>query len=391
MSGIVNRSNAANSSVQTRYSMAAFSLVELLIAMTLGLLLLAGMISVFAGNKRSSDLNSAMADIQENARFALNTLAKDVRMAGFQGCVDINSGPANLLAATLPTADFHKTAAMGSVVGAGSLWQPEPPLGFDPSNHEALPGTHALTLQFGSPDTFPLTQQISVGSVPDASGPIIIDTTPGSNDTDFNLSAGDYAMISNCVTADIFRASSVAEGSNTATINHTAPENYSGALTLAYNGGPGTDNETKFMRFLSSVYYVGDTGLMNEQGDSITALYQQSLPYGDPVNNPPTELVRGIENMRIAFGVRVGNQGLSYVTPGDPLYNPSAVESIRIGLLMNSYDRISQTEDSNTYVLAGQPIVAKESAAGDGFDVHEKDKRFRLAFNTTVKIRNRRD
>ena len=375
---------------KVRSNVTGFSLVELLIAMALGLVLLAGMISVFAGNKRSSDLNSAMADIQENARFALDTLAKDIRMSGFQGCVDINSGPANLLAATLPTDNFHATAAMGSIVKEGNLWEPAPPLGFTPENHTAIPGTHALTLQFGSPDTYPLTQQVSVGTVPDPTGPIIVDTTPGTNDIDFSLSAGDYAIISNCVTADIIRASSVVEGSNTATIGHSAPLNTTGALTLAYNGGPGTDNETKFMRFVSSVYYVGDTGLQNEQGDQITALYQQSLPYGDPVSNPPTELVRGVENMRIAFGVRVGAQGLTYVLPGDPLYDPRFVESIRIGLLMNSYDRISQTDDNNTYVLAGQPIVAKD-AAGTGLDVHEKDKRFRLAFNTTVKIRNRRN
>lgn len=369
----------------------AFSLVELLVAMTLGLVLLAGMISVFAGNKRSSELNSAMADIQENARFALDTLAKDIRMAGFQGCVDINSGPANLLAATLPTTDFHATAAMGSIIGSGGLWQPSPPLGFDPANHSAIPGTHALTLQFGSPDTYPLAQQVSLGGVPDPTAPIVVDTTPGSNDIDFNLTTGDYALIGNCVTADIFRASSVVQGTNTATIGHAAPENNSGALTQAYDGGPGTDNETKFMRFVSSVYYVGDTGLTNDQGDPITALYQQSLPYGDPVNNPPTELVRGVENMRIAFGVRVSAQGLSYLLPDDALYDPRAVESVRIGLLMNSYDRISQSEDTNTYVLAGQPITAKDASAGNGLDVHEKDERFRLAFNTTVKIRNRRD
>jgi len=391
MSNTAHRAAAGINSAQTRHPMAAFSLVELLVAMTLGLVLLAGMISVFAGNKRSSDLNSAMADIQENARFALDTLAKDIRMAGFQGCVDINSGPANLLATTLPTDNFHATAAMGSIVGAGNLWQPAPPLGFDPENHAALSGTHALTLQFGSPDTYSLTQQVSVGTVPNATGPIIVDTTPGVNEAEFNLTAGDYAIISNCVTADIFRASSVVEGTNSATIGHSAPANISGALTLAYNGGPGTRNETKFMRFISSVYYVGDTGLVNEDGDRITALYQQSLPYGDPVNNPPTELVRGVENMRVAFGVRVGAQGISYVLPDDPLYDPRSVESIRIGLLMNSYDRISQTDDTNTYVLAGQAITAKDAAAGNDTNVHEKDRRFRLAFNTTVKIRNRRD
>lgn len=375
--------------LRTPQSIAAFSLVELLIAMTLGLLLLAGMISVFAGNKRSSDLNSAMSDIQENARFALDALARDIRMAGFQGCVDINSESATLLATTLPTADYHASAAMGSIVGAGNLWLPAPPLGFIPANHNAIAGTHALTLQFGSPDTYLLAQSVSIGGIPDTSGPIVVNTTIGDSSVDFNLTSGDYALIGDCVNANIFRISTVVTGVSTATIGHTAPFNTSGALTRPFVGGPGTDNETKFMQFISSVYYVGDTNLTNDDGDMITALYQQSLPYGDPVNNPPTELVRGVENMRVSFGVRVGAQALSYVTADDPLYDTREVESIRIGLLMNSYDRISETDDSNTYILAGQAIVAKE-AAGSGTDVHEKDERFRLAFNTTVKIRNRR-
>jgi len=39
-----------------------FSLIELMIAMVLGLMLSAGIFSVFSGNKRSTDLNSAMAN-----------------------------------------------------------------------------------------------------------------------------------------------------------------------------------------------------------------------------------------------------------------------------------------------------------------------------------------
>ncbi len=363
------------------------SLVELLIAMTLGLLLTSGMFAVFAGNKRSSDLNSAMADIQENARFALDNLASDIRMSGFQGCVDLNRGKAELLAANLPTTDLHATAAMGSIISEGNLWSPAPPLGFQPANHDAIPGTHALTLQFGSPATYPLEQAVGIGGVPDRTGPIVVDVTPGNSRTEFNLSTGDFAIISNCVGADVIRVSSVAKGLNTATIGHSAPYNTSGALSFDFVD----DESTKFMRFISRVYYVGDTGLTNEEGDTITALYQQSLPYGDPILNPPTELVRGVENMRIAFGIRTGAESLTYVTPDDPQYNPRLVESIRIGLLMNSYDRISQSDDVNAYVLSGQPIMPKGSAAANAAGEHEGDQRYRLAFNTTVKIRNRRN
>ncbi len=364
------------------------SLIELLIAMTLGLLLISGMIAVFAGNKHSSDLNSAMADIQENARFALDNIASEIRMSGFQGCLDLNFVSPNLLGNDMPTTDLQATAAMGSIIGAGNLWSPAPPPGFLAANHNAIPGTHALTLQFGSPATYPLVQSVSTGAVPDTVGSVVIDITPGISREEFNLSVGDLGVIADCNGADIFRISSIATGANTATIGHAASANSSGAFTRIYAGG--ADAPTKFMRFVSSVYYVGDTGLTNDNGDAITSLYRQSLPYGDMALNPPTELVTGVEDMRISFGIRTGDDSLTYVLASDPQYNPRRIESIRIGLLLSSRNRIAQDDDTNTYVLAGQMIEPEAGASANAAGTHPGDKRYRLAFNTTVKVRNRR-
>lgn len=365
------------------------SLVELLIATTIGLILISGMIAVFSGNKRSSELNVAMANLQENARFALDKIANDVRMSGFQGCVDINRGPANILASAEPTGDYHATAAQASVISGSDLWTPGPPLGFDTENHSAVPGTHALTLQFGHPSTFPLASQVGVGGVANRTSPAIIDITAGISSRPFDMQVNDYAIISDCSTADIFRISALSKTSTRATLAHTAPNNKSGAFSTEF-GGPTTLRMTKVMRFVSNVYYVGNTGLKNDNGDDITALYQQSLPYGDPTNNPPTELIRGIENMRISFGLRTGKNSLIHVEPNDSRFDATQVETIRIGLLMNSYDRISDTNDTNTYVLAGQAISPTTAGASTSTSTHAGDRRLRLAFNTTVKVRNRR-
>lgn len=373
----------------TQPSNDGFSLVELLIATTLGLLIISGMIAVFSGNKQSSELNSAMTDIQESARFALDKISDDIRMSGFQGCVDINRGAGLIIASDPPTSDFHASAVTASQVGTGNAWNPAPPLGFKTENHDAIAGTHALTLQFGDASTFPLTAQLQIGGIPNAAGPVIVNTSPGVSSRSFDISQDDYAIISNCSTAEIFRVSAVADAANTATIAHTAPANNVGAFQQIY-GDADSIEQTSVMRFNSNTYYVGDTGLTNEQGDPVTALYQQALPYGDPVNNPPTELVRGIENFRVAFGVRTSISTLSYMRPTDPGFDSREIESVRIGLLMTSYDRISQIDDQNTYVLAGQSIVPS-SAAGGGDGFHAGDRRFRLAFNTTVKVRNRRN
>lgn len=61
------------------------SLVELLVAMALGLLLLAGVIQVVLGSKRSYQGSVALAELQETGRFALEAIARDLRNAGFSG------------------------------------------------------------------------------------------------------------------------------------------------------------------------------------------------------------------------------------------------------------------------------------------------------------------
>lgn len=58
------------------------SLVELLIAMLLGLMLTAGALQMMLSSQEIYQTTDTLSRIQENGRFALNFLAKDVRMAG---------------------------------------------------------------------------------------------------------------------------------------------------------------------------------------------------------------------------------------------------------------------------------------------------------------------
>ena len=64
-----------------------FSLVELLIAMALGLILTLGVLEVFLATKESFVLQQRSAAMQENARFLLSRMAQDIRQAGQLGCL----------------------------------------------------------------------------------------------------------------------------------------------------------------------------------------------------------------------------------------------------------------------------------------------------------------
>ncbi len=64
-----------------------FSLVEIMIAMTLGLILMLGLTSLLTGNSATYRLTDGIGKVQENARFLQNSLSKDLRMIGFRGCM----------------------------------------------------------------------------------------------------------------------------------------------------------------------------------------------------------------------------------------------------------------------------------------------------------------
>lgn len=59
------------------------TLVELMVAATISLLLMAGVIQVFMSSKVSHNLQNGLGRLQENARVALDILSLNISMAGF--------------------------------------------------------------------------------------------------------------------------------------------------------------------------------------------------------------------------------------------------------------------------------------------------------------------
>ncbi len=60
---------------------AGLTLIELMISLALGLILAAAAVSIFVGNKEAYKLQEALANTQENGRFAMNTLLTSIRSA----------------------------------------------------------------------------------------------------------------------------------------------------------------------------------------------------------------------------------------------------------------------------------------------------------------------
>jgi type IV pilus assembly protein PilW len=64
-----------------------FGLIELMIAMTLGLLVVAGTLQIFISAKSTYQSQSSAAGIQEDARYLLSKMVQEIRMVGMFGCL----------------------------------------------------------------------------------------------------------------------------------------------------------------------------------------------------------------------------------------------------------------------------------------------------------------
>ena len=66
-----------------RIPQSGLTLIELLIALVLGLIIVSAVINVFAGSTRSARFTGGLLSIQENGRFGVQVLTRELRRAGY--------------------------------------------------------------------------------------------------------------------------------------------------------------------------------------------------------------------------------------------------------------------------------------------------------------------
>ncbi|MFS0825928.1 PilW family protein [Pseudomonas phoenicis] len=92
-----------------------FSLIEALVALALGLLVLAGASQVFIAAYQTWRLQAAAQQLQGDARLALTRIAQDIRMAGAFGCLRLN--PEDFAGTTAATAFTRPVEGNGERLG----------------------------------------------------------------------------------------------------------------------------------------------------------------------------------------------------------------------------------------------------------------------------------
>ncbi|SEQ83880.1 type IV pilus assembly protein PilW [Pseudomonas sp. NFACC02] len=70
-----------------------FGLIEIMVALVLGLIVVAGIIQIFISTKTTFQSQNNAARMQEDARFALSKLIQEIRMTGMYGCLKLDTTP----------------------------------------------------------------------------------------------------------------------------------------------------------------------------------------------------------------------------------------------------------------------------------------------------------
>ncbi len=344
-----------------------FSLVELMVAATIGLILLGGIGYVYLGSRQTFRTQDDFSRIQENVRYALDQVGVDVRMAGYSGCLNLASiDPANPTAA-IP---INVIANGAPAVGLGDAMR-----GYDGASWTA-PGTAPANWVSGT-GVFHVTRADSqgvnlTGNMTATNANIQINGNPA------GLVPEQALLISDCVSADLFRTTGVSASGGTVTIPHAisncanigAACNTNNNLSKAY----GTDAELYVI--LSTTYFIGT----NVAGNP--ALYRRQI-LGTQVGTAE-EMVDNVENIVMRFGVDDGSNGGSindfiadsYVSAG-AVTNWRQVMTARLSMVFrgNSNNIATQVQP---YVLEGTTVTPAST-----------DRRLRQVATATFGLRNR--
>lgn len=333
------------------------SMVELLVALALGLIITAAVLQMFLASKTTYRMQEALARIQENGRFAIGQLANDIRMAGYMGCSNVGRIPVNVIAKPLanPPENYEFTSESIIIghdnVASGNSWS-------------AVVGSDVLEIRRGA------TTGVRVVDTDANNANIKIeDNSPG-------FVSGDVLFVTDCSSADVFRATNVSNGNNgRVTIAHAANMNTPSPPRLSKVYG----SDAEVMAFETVTFFVRNTSRTTQSGTAIPVLFVSSRAAGSSGAVSTYELVEGVENMQLEYGVDTdGDRAANRYLSANDVSDWARVVSVRVSLLMASTEeKVAPTSGAGAQALT----YNDSSVTADG--------RLRQVFGTVVTIRNR--
>src|SRR5437763_3628477 len=296
------RSNHRSLSVPGRA--AGLTLVELMVAMTIGLVLIVGATQVYVDSSGAYRVNETTARLQENARYVLSVLEPDIRMSGYWGLTN------------------HSDTIVGKALPTDA--------------QSALGGTAASTCGVN----FPLLLGFPV---------------QGTNDSYTATCAANSAAMPNADTITVRRASAVtvppasASGPLRVCSTHT-----SGLLVTDITGTFCQDVDTKIYNLIVNLYYVDQSssqaGVPSLRSKALNGPAACTAPASPLPCFQDNEIEPGVEDLQVQYGVDLtGGTGAAsgaateYLDAGAAVTNlltsptaPAQIVAPRLWLLVRS-------------------------------------------------------
>jgi type IV pilus assembly protein PilW len=351
---------SARSAMQRRAR--GFTLVELMIAMTLGLGTVAATGYIYLGTIKTYRAHDSMSRLQEGGRYAFELIGKDLRMAGTTGCPYATS--ANVVNTNT---DWEKNLFGMPIVSVAR----DGVAGTETEFSDAL-----RVLRADMTREYVVLVHDSIGGTFTLTGP-------------HNITAGQYMIATDCNHAVVFQASVPAANQ----ISHPvggAPGNSTtllGAGGVAYNFAPGS----RLYRLDSTSYFVAN----NVAGQP--SLFR-SRPTGAAGVIAREELIEGVEDLRITYAVDTSipaDGQADFVDPdgdGNPYLTAAQVDSAAVpgANASQRWARVVSARISTLIRTNEDGIVpVAQGYTFNGVATVPADRRLRKVSTNVIRLRNR--
>lgn len=300
-----------------------FTLIELMVSMLLGLIVIAGVVSVFLAGQQSYRTNAALGDVQDGSRIAFELMAHDIRDASLTGCT--NNGKVG------------NTLKNGPRNGGSTWWANwnNAILGYG-NGTPADPAPSSTTAQVSGTDSLMLMSTADLGLTVNAN----VDTTHFTTNatTGTTLQAGDVAVVCDPVQATIFQVTSNVTNSIEHAASGTSPGNCTQGLdyrTVCTTGGNAYNYgaNAQVAKLTVVDWYLGTNATTG-----IRSLYRVNLGNGGALAT--AEMVRNVTAMNLTYH-QAPNP--TFVV-AKSINNWSAVDAVQVQLTVESTDQRAGTD-----------------------------------------------
>lgn len=360
------------------------TLVEMMVALVIGLLLSAIMIQSYLSTKQTYRLTEGVSRVQENARFATHFLSEHIRRAGNLGCMSyvrtkLNSQSFINFESPIAGWDYVGTDSSVNSYALPLLEEVTSRADFLTSARENIATNDMPNHFFDRIDVLKGSDVLVINSIENSG--LVLDAvypptaTNISTTDDHDFPTRQLIMVGDCFVADLLQVGT-ATSTNVIQAAQTSsgqPRNNSSAdfsPVWSYSWGP----DSSIYKVDSAAYYVG------VGASGLPSLFRRNFGAGNlsqAVNE--VELVEGVETFQVLYGEDTTANGLANkFSSANYVDDWNNIVAVRIGMILRSTERLSEGSLANLELLGHMDITPAD--ADDGI--------LRYAVNTTLKPRN---